>query len=154
LSRNDAACLRSDSQESDFRPAKCLTSGKTREAAQNEQAAVIPAKRTAAEPHEAMPERKLRRDASAHPDQLRHDIDRGHTGDKVAFPDPAAAPLGTDEEAAGTPVPGDVVARARDVESGRPGQWRIPRWCDARVWFSAALVLVAAVLVAAAMLRP
>ena len=35
-------------------------------------------------------------------DQLRHDIDQGRTGDKV--PDPAVAPLGTDEEAAGTPL--------------------------------------------------
>jgi hypothetical protein len=34
-------------------------------------------------------------------DQLRDQIDRGQTGDKVDFPDPAAAPLGTDEEAAG-----------------------------------------------------
>lgn len=34
-------------------------------------------------------------------DQLRAAIDSGATGDKVAFPDPAAAPLGTDAEAAG-----------------------------------------------------
>lgn len=38
--------------------------------------------------------------AEAH--RLRAAIDRGETGDKVAFPDPAAAPLGTDDEAAGT----------------------------------------------------
>jgi len=49
-------------------------------------------------------------------DQLRRDIDRGRTGDKVSWPDPASAPLGTDEEAAGTPLaPGDVDA-ARRVE--------------------------------------
>src|SRR4051812_46485298 len=36
-------------------------------------------------------------------DQLRAQIDRGNTGDKVAFPDPSAAPLGTDDEAAGLP---------------------------------------------------
>ena len=35
--------------------------------------------------------------------QLRDRIDRGGAGDKVAFSDPAAAPLGTDDEAAGTP---------------------------------------------------
>ena len=35
--------------------------------------------------------------------QLRRDIDSGTTGDKVGWPDPAAAPLGTDDEAAGTP---------------------------------------------------
>jgi hypothetical protein len=36
-------------------------------------------------------------------DSLREDIDRGITGDKVPGSDPAAAPLGTDDEAAGTP---------------------------------------------------
>lgn len=34
-----------------------------------------------------------------HADRLRADIDAGRTGDKVPFPDPAAAPLGTDDEA-------------------------------------------------------
>ncbi|GLK73966.1 hypothetical protein KHC23_00970 [Ancylobacter dichloromethanicus] len=33
--------------------------------------------------------------------RLRDDIDAGSTRDKVAFSDPAAAPLGTDDEAAG-----------------------------------------------------
>jgi len=37
-------------------------------------------------------------------ERLRRDIDLGKTRDKVPFPDPAAAPLGTDDEAAGTPV--------------------------------------------------
>lgn len=36
-------------------------------------------------------------------DQLRDRIDSGRTGEKVAFPDPAAAPLGTDAEAGGAP---------------------------------------------------
>lgn len=36
-------------------------------------------------------------------DQLRDEIDHGRGGDKKGFPDPAAAPLGTDAEAAGTP---------------------------------------------------
>jgi hypothetical protein len=45
--------------------------------------------------------------------QLRDDIDHGRTGDKVDWPDPAAAPLGTDEEAAGTPVSPAVVASTR-----------------------------------------
>jgi len=48
--------------------------------------------------------------------QLRDDIDRGRTGDKVNFSDPAAAPLGTDEEAAGTPPHPDTVAAAREME--------------------------------------
>ncbi len=34
-------------------------------------------------------------------DRLRHEIDRGMGRDKVDFPDPAAAPLGTDSEAGG-----------------------------------------------------
>jgi hypothetical protein len=41
-------------------------------------------------------------DASA--DRLRKQIDAGRTGEKVDFPDPAAAPLGTDSEAGGSPV--------------------------------------------------
>ncbi len=36
-------------------------------------------------------------------DQLRSRIDSGAAADKVDFPDPAAAPLGTDAEAGGTP---------------------------------------------------
>lgn len=36
-------------------------------------------------------------------EELRRDIDSGATGEKVGFPDPAAAPLGADDEAAGTP---------------------------------------------------
>jgi hypothetical protein len=50
-------------------------------------------------------------------EQLRSDIDHGRTGDKVEGSDPAAAPLGTDEEAAGTPLPPKVVSTARDLES-------------------------------------
>ena len=52
-------------------------------------------------------------------DQLRRDIDTGQTGDKVPWPDPASAPLGTDDEAAGDPV------RPRNVERAR-GQERVP----------------------------
>jgi hypothetical protein len=51
-------------------------------------------------------------------EQLRVDIDSGRTRDKVRHDDVAAAPLGTDEEAAGTPVPERAVrtARAQEVE--------------------------------------
>lgn len=49
----------------------------------------------------------------ATPDQLRDDIDSGRTGDKVPGADPAAAPLGTDEEAAGTPLDPQTVERER-----------------------------------------
>ena len=48
-------------------------------------------------------------------DQIRHDIDSGATGEKVGFPDPAAAPLGTDAEAGGnTPT---VQERAMEVRA-------------------------------------
>ena len=52
--------------------------------------------------------------------QLRDDIDAGRTGDKVDWPDPAAAPLGTDEEAAGTPPGPWAVETARTLEVSRP----------------------------------
>jgi hypothetical protein len=52
--------------------------------------------------------------------QLRHDIDSGRTGEKVAAPDPAAAPLGTDDEAAGTPPSCAAVAIARRAELKDP----------------------------------
>ncbi|ESR24554.1 hypothetical protein [Lutibaculum baratangense] len=47
-----------------------------------------------------------------HPEQLRHAIDRGEGGDKVAYPDPAASPLGTDEEAGGNPSSPEATATA------------------------------------------
>ena len=52
--------------------------------------------------------------------RLRADIDRGKTRDKVAFPDPAAAPLGTDDEAAGRPPTKEQVAQALDYETRGP----------------------------------
>ncbi|WP_374469248.1 hypothetical protein [Phenylobacterium sp.] len=53
--------------------------------------------------------------------QLRDDIQSGRTGDKVAGFDPAASPLGTDDEAAGTPPSPEVVDHARRQERvGRP----------------------------------
>lgn len=48
--------------------------------------------------------------------QLRHDIDCGLTGDKAGGFDPAAAPLGVDDEAAGYPPAPGVVAEARRQE--------------------------------------
>lgn len=53
-------------------------------------------------------------------DQLRHDINSGLTGDKVNYFDPAAAPLGTDEEAAGTPPTPEEVHQARMAERSPP----------------------------------
>lgn len=56
--------------------------------------------------------------------RLKNDINSGHTGDKVRAFDPAAAPLGTDEEAAGTPVSGAAVETARANENRPEG----PEW--------------------------
>ena len=52
-------------------------------------------------------------------ERLRADIDSGITHDKVRGSDPAAAPLGADEEAAGTPVSREAVqlARSHEVEA-------------------------------------
>ncbi|MHA6299287.1 hypothetical protein [Devosia sp. CAU 1758] len=57
-------------------------------------------------------------------EQLRADIDSGRTGDKVDFPDPAAAPLATDAEAGGQ---GTVFSSERRPDqhkrSGPAGFW-------------------------------
>jgi succinate dehydrogenase / fumarate reductase, cytochrome b subunit len=50
--------------------------------------------------------------------ELKGAIDSGRTGDKVASYDPGAAPLGTDDEAAGTPDTPDRVALAMQQELG------------------------------------
>jgi hypothetical protein len=51
--------------------------------------------------------------------QLRDDIDRGRTRDKHAYPDPAAVPLGTDDEAGGTPDAAASISLALCTETGR-----------------------------------
>jgi hypothetical protein len=48
--------------------------------------------------------------------RLRKEIDSGRAGSKVDYPDPAAAPLGTDDEAAGTPPSAAAVSLARQHE--------------------------------------
>ncbi len=93
-------------------------------------------------------------------DALRGRIDRGGGSGKVDFADPAASPLGTDEEAAGTPPTAADVAYAAAHELSRPvdtpndGGERvatdlregrgIPMW----VWALTALLIAAAILVA------
>jgi len=85
---------------------------------------------------------------------LRHAIDRGQAADKVAFPDPAAAPLGTDDEAAGFPPTREQVRMAAAAELGpRPdpeaGQGTIPRLVRHRhaPWVLAAAFGLALILV-------
>jgi hypothetical protein len=58
-------------------------------------------------------------------EQLRIAIDQGYGGDKVDAPDPAAAPLGTDDEAGGTPNTRSQVelAAAHEIRA-RPNQTR------------------------------
>jgi hypothetical protein len=53
-------------------------------------------------------------------------IDRGADGDKVPGFDPGAAPLGTDEEAAGTPYIPDSMVAARRGPSPRPPAGQTP----------------------------
>ena len=71
-------------------------------------------------------------------EQLRHDIDSGRTGDKVAGFDLAVAPLGTDEEAAGTPVSFDAIALARRLEAFAPAGWE--RRETGHLWFIGGIV--------------
>jgi hypothetical protein len=53
--------------------------------------------------------------------QLKGDIESGRTGDKNPVRDPALAPLGTDDEAAGHPPSPDRTALARHYEN--IGRW-------------------------------
>lgn len=66
-----------------------------------------------------------RKDSDTDPqtaDRLRKDIDRGRTGDKTDYPDPAAAPLGTDAEAGGNPPTAEQMRIAREAETRRPSE--------------------------------
>lgn len=56
------------------------------------------------------------RNAGSTSAQLKGDIDSGRTGDKNAVFDPGLSPLGTDDEAAGTPPSSDRVDLARQHE--------------------------------------
>jgi hypothetical protein len=59
-------------------------------------------------------------------DRLRKDIDEGRTGDKTDYPDPAAAPLGTDAEAGGHPPSDEEFRIAREAEKRRPSEREDP----------------------------
>jgi hypothetical protein len=83
-------------------------------------------------------------------EQLRKDIDSGRTRDKVTGPDPAAAPLGADEEAAGTPLSPHRATLARDGAVDAP-----PRSSEngGRWVYAAIVALLAAIFIAAAFVR-
>lgn len=97
---------------------------------------------------QATPEDGARR-PPAGPERLKEAIDEGQTGDKVAHPDPAAAPLGADAEAAGAGPDAATVdetlarERARDVDrphdTGDEG--------DVSVWLLIAFAVLVAVIV-------
>ena len=81
-------------------------------------------------------------DAVKYPEQLRAAIDRGDTRDKVVGSDPATAPLGTDEEAAGTPIPRAAVQLAFRQETNRNSEKPAK---GGLVWLIAVVFLVIAV---------
>ena len=90
----------------------------------------------------------MARQSGATTEQLRDDIDQGRTGDRVRFPDPAVAPLGTDEEAAGTPINPQVIAQTREAEAkmARPSDARRSEegaTTDVLWWFAMVAVAVA-----------
>lgn len=84
------------------------------------------------------------------PERLRDDIDRGATGDKTPGIDPAAAPLGADDEAAGMPPQG----AALPGEHQRPKRGPVPPSASAGgvagpgYWLMWGLVLVVFILIA------
>jgi len=79
-------------------------------------------------------------------DRIRKDVDRGRAGDKVDFPDPAAAPLGTDDEAADRPANSEALRRAG--ASTRQGV-HLP---DGKGWLVLALIAATALVAGIALL--
>jgi hypothetical protein len=84
--------------------------------------------------------------------QLQDDIDSGLTGDKVAAVDHAAAPLGTDEEAAGTPVSGEIAFQARQYERSKADRGESAARMAPVMGFLIGLVLIGLILVVAIVL--
>jgi len=81
-------------------------------------------------------------------EQLRADINSGRTGDKVSAPDPAMAPLGTDDEAAGTPPSPADIALTRRLKNSRPTQ-PAPRTGLGQAWILIAFVIALALAIVA-----
>jgi hypothetical protein len=78
-------------------------------------------------------------------DRLRHDIDHGRAGDKVDAADPAAAPLGTDDEAAGHSPSGQRVQAAFREEANVEPKSRYDGWPLAVMVGAGAAVAAAAI---------
>jgi hypothetical protein len=91
--------------------------------------------------------------SEASADRLRGDIDAGRTGEKVSWPDPSAAPLGTDDEAAGTSSPRQAIDAARTYKNSSPhGGPDTPRSGAGLVWWVGIFGLIVGSLVAWAVL--
>jgi hypothetical protein len=91
--------------------------------------------------------------AGASAARLRGDIDAGRTGEKVSWPDPAMAPLGTDDEAGGATSPPRAIEAARAYENSRPhGDPHSHRSGVGMVWFVAVFGAIAVLIVAGALL--
>jgi hypothetical protein len=78
-------------------------------------------------------------------ERLRHAIDTGKTRDKARIPDPAAAPLGTDEEAGGTPPTPEQVAAAAQLEMAQRVLRGDDRTSDAVILIAVLLTVVVTV---------
>ena len=77
--------------------------------------------------------------------QARALIDRGATGDKIAAPDPAVAPLGTDAEAGGAATAAEDIARSVTLQMSAPqapsAPGRLVPWLVVTLALAAAIVL-------------
>jgi hypothetical protein len=85
-------------------------------------------------------------------EQLRADIDEGRTGEKVRYPDPAAAPLGSDDEAAGMSPTAEE--RRQEQQSRRHGPPPVRRGPGSLMLYVLLIVGIALVVIASiALLR-
>lgn len=87
-------------------------------------------------------------------ERVRGAIDAGRTGDKIPYADPAAAPLGTDAEAAGhRPSPADAPPQAAPaIPAGQTKGHELPARTTLGIGVIAALVAAAVAVVVAALL--
>jgi hypothetical protein len=83
--------------------------------------------------------------AAAAPERLRRNIDSGRTGDKVPVTDPAAAPLGTDDEAGGSRMTAHAAALVENAERRKPEP---PREGRAHLWYIGGIIAAALLIIA------
>lgn len=75
-------------------------------------------------------------------DRFGADISRGRTREKINYPDPAAAPFGTDDEAAGMPA---SLRERRMEDAARPEPCAVPPASQGPIIFYVSLVVALAV---------